>query len=166
MRAALGALLPLVLLAGCATPRIALGTSQSPCYQALPVAIEAVGRQGRFAGVKRVTRSTLGVPDALGLPRRRRPTTTTQTTQTTQTTATTLAPSGRTTTTRQSVPPQSQGVCLVAFRGTFDRRKISLLVPPSSAVVGRYAVVVVSVRTRQARAVFLFDSLPTGFAHL
>jgi hypothetical protein len=62
------------------------------------------------------------------------------------------------------VPAQPQGACLVAFKGTFDRTKIPLLVP--STAVGRYAVVVVSVRTRQARAVYMLDSLPKSFTHL
>jgi hypothetical protein len=149
------ATLALVVVSGCATPRVALGTSQSPCFQALPVAIEAVGRQGQFAGVRRVTRSTLGVPGRLGLPRPNRPSTTTTTRAVT---------SGATTTTRPRVPPQSQGVCEVAFKGTFDRTRIPLLVP--SSATGRYAVVVVSIRTRRARAVYLIDYLPKAFTHL
>jgi hypothetical protein len=146
--------------AGCASPRFALGTTRSPCFQALPVAAAAVAHQGQFAGVTRVNRTTLGLNGRLGLPRRRR----TTTTVTTKPTSTTALPSHPTTTTRPSVPAQPQGACLVAFKGTFDRSKIPLLVP--SPAVGRYAVVVVSVRTRQARAVYLLDSLPKSFTHL
>jgi hypothetical protein len=147
--------------AGCASPRFALGTTRSPCFQALPVAAAAVAHQGQFAGVTRVNRTTLGLNGRLGLPRRRR-TTTTVTTR--PTTTTTVVPGHPATTARPSVPAQPQGACLVAFKGTFDRTKIPLLVP--STAVGRYAVVVVSVRTRQARAVYMLDSLPKSFTHL
>jgi hypothetical protein len=148
---------------GCASPRIALGTTRSPCFQALPVAASAVGHQGQFAGVTRVTRSTLGLSGTLLPQRRRRPTTSTST-STTLTTTPTGSASGPTTTARVRVPAQAQGACLVAFKGTFDRSKIPLLV--STPAVGRYAVVVVSVRTRQARAVYLIDQLPKSFSHL
>jgi hypothetical protein len=134
----------LVLASGCATPRVALGTAPSPCFQALPVARDAVGRQGQFAGVKRITsRSLLPVPSPIRLPRR-------------SPRSTTTLPSGST------VPPQSRGECLVAFKGSLDRSKIPLLLPNTS---GRYAVVVVSIRTRTAHFVYFTDKL-TGFTHL
>jgi len=155
LAALLATVMSLTLLSGCATPRVALGTSHSPCFQALPVAIDAVAHQGQFAGVRRVTRSTLGVPGRIGLPRPSRPSTTT---------TTTTVPAPGATTTRPRLPPQSQGVCEVAFRGTFDRSKIPLLVP--STAVGRYAIVVVSIRTRRARAVYLIGNLPGAFTHL
>jgi hypothetical protein len=148
---------------GCASPRIALGTTRSPCFQALPVAAAAVNHQGQFAGVTRVTRTTLGITGSLGLPRRRRATTTTTSTSTT-TTVVTAVPGRTATTVKAKVPAQPQGACLVAFKGSFDRSKIPLLVP--TPAVGHYAVVVVSVRTRQARAVYLLDSLPKSFSHL
>jgi len=40
------------LLAGCSTLHQSLGTSDSPCYVALPTATAAVGEKGHFAGVR------------------------------------------------------------------------------------------------------------------
>ena len=45
------------LVAGCAAPRNSLGTAASPCFRALPTAKAAVHHQGRFVGVRRVSRN-------------------------------------------------------------------------------------------------------------
>jgi hypothetical protein len=58
--AATGAALAIaVLVAGCGGPRNTLGTAASPCYRALPGAIEAVHHKGHLVGVRRVKTSTL-----------------------------------------------------------------------------------------------------------
>lgn len=36
----------------CASPRSVIGTTASPCYQAIPIARHAVGEHGRFVGVR------------------------------------------------------------------------------------------------------------------
>ena len=48
-----------LLLAACGGPRNTLGTAASPCYRALPGAIEAVHHKGHLVGVRRVDTSTL-----------------------------------------------------------------------------------------------------------
>lgn len=48
------ALLLLGVAAGCAASRNQLGTGDSACFQAIPVADQAVHHEGRFVGVHRV----------------------------------------------------------------------------------------------------------------
>jgi hypothetical protein len=53
-------LVALVLVVGaCGGARNSLGTVASPCYRALPGAIEAVHHKGHLVGVRRVNTSTL-----------------------------------------------------------------------------------------------------------
>ena len=58
-RAAAGLVLAALLTAACAAPRNTLGTSASPCFRALPTAKAAVHNQGRFVGVRRVSRASV-----------------------------------------------------------------------------------------------------------
>ncbi|MBO0894854.1 MAG: hypothetical protein J2O39_10795, partial [Acidimicrobiales bacterium] len=51
---ALAAVLSLGLAAGCTASRNVLGTGDSACFQAIPVAADAVGHRGRLVGVHRV----------------------------------------------------------------------------------------------------------------
>ena len=48
--------------AGCSTVHESLGTSDSPCYVALPTATAAVGKAGHFDGVRLMTVSSLKFP--------------------------------------------------------------------------------------------------------
>lgn len=48
--------------AGCSTVHESLGTSDSPCYVALPTATAAVGVAGHFDGVRLMTVSSLKFP--------------------------------------------------------------------------------------------------------
>jgi hypothetical protein len=48
-------LLSLVLAAGCTASRNVLGTPDNACFQAIPVAEQAVHHHGKFVGVHRVT---------------------------------------------------------------------------------------------------------------
>jgi len=82
-------------LAGCTSVRSDLGTSDSSCYIALPVAARAVGPHGRLIGVHLVT---------LGALRRR-------------------APEIFDALTGQ--PAADQRVCLVAFAGSFTSGSVS-----------------------------------------
>jgi len=145
------ALALLAVLTACASPRAALGTSRNSCYQALPLAADAVHHQGRFDGLT-LTR----VPDRFTTPtvRPSRPGTPAP-----ASTTTTTVVAGSTSTTRPGRP-----VCLVAFKGTFDPQKIDLLRGPRRS--GPYAIVVVSVRTRKVAAVYLAAALPRSFRHL
>ena len=60
LAAATGPILALALLVtACGGPRNTLGTAASPCYRALPGAIEAVHHKGHLVGVRRVDTSTL-----------------------------------------------------------------------------------------------------------
>ena len=140
------------LVASCASPRAVLNTSQSSCYRAIPAAADAVSHQGRFAGLRRISvgaNQAVPLGAGLGLPRR-------------TTTTTVLPATGQATPT--SVSSQPRAACMVAFRGTFEPVKIPLLRGLNRT--GHYAVVVVGLRTGQARAVYLVDRLPGAFSHL
>jgi len=65
-----------------------------------------------------------------------------------------------------TVAPQDprRDVCLVAYRGAFDPARIRAPLYGSSRS-GRYAIVVVGVRSQQVRAVALTDRLPTTLHH-
>jgi hypothetical protein len=208
---AVGAATALVV-GGCATPRAALGTSLSPCYQALPLASDAVAHQGRLAGVRRVTAPAVArLPRTLGaLPAAIGPAKTAVVPGTIPVgpaattaglgaaagsgataggsatsasgpgtsalgSAPTAAGSGATALAgaqptvavgpaQAAVPTtlaEGRSLCLVAFQGNFDAGRIPLLRGTDRS--GRYAVVVVAVRTRTAGAVFLTDQLPRSF---
>jgi hypothetical protein len=65
------AVLVLAVLAGCTSARSSLGTSDSPCYQALPSAVASVRHTGRLVGVdltslKRLDQESPPIARALG----------------------------------------------------------------------------------------------------
>lgn len=104
-----------VVLAGCTSARDTLGTNASQCFEALPVAHDAVHGRGTFAGVRLVSLSSFS-----GDVR--------------------LQPylSERT-------AAKVHAVCVISYRGTFttgDVEKPLGLPPPGG--VGHYAIVVVS----------------------
>jgi hypothetical protein len=83
------------VLAGCVSPRDNLGTSDSPCYLAIPAATRAVHGHGRFLGVHLLTLRSLRKESpvlyrSLGTAR-----------------------------------PLTQQVCVVAFSGRFDASGVS-----------------------------------------
>jgi len=133
-------LLGAATLAGCKATTST--SSVSPCFRVLPEAHQAVGNQGDFVDVAR-----LRGPRVSGFGG---PSTTASSTPAT----TAASPPPSTTTT---VNPR-RDVCLVAYRGTFDPSGIPLLVGPNRS--GRYAVVIVGVRSERVRAVVLTDTLP------
>jgi hypothetical protein len=133
-----------ILASGCATPRAALGTAQNACFSSLPVAADAVARQGHFAGFHRLV---LAPGETLPLPGAgRRPITTTTSTSTT---------------TPGVKPTKPRGACLVAFKGTFDPTRITLL--RGTNRTGHFAIVAVGLRTHKVVAVYLTDALPKYF---
>ena len=140
MRARIAVVLLAVLAVLPACEKVnSVASSVSPCFRVLPQARAAVGGQGTFVDVARVSRSALPRFGRLGLARR---------------------PPG-------TVPPVTpgstivgqSGVCLVAYKGTFDPTKIVGLVGPARS--GHYAVVVVGIRAQRVRAVALVDKLPS-----
>lgn len=137
-----------------ACEKAAVKTSVSPCFRVLPQAHAAVGSQGTFVDVARRKGSTI-YPSSGG-----------------EATVTTSVPSSRPTVTgpaegAPAVPlpgtlapadPRHDG-CIVAYRGKFDPSRIPLLRGPNRE--GRYAIVIVGVRSQQVRSVVLTDRLPT-----
>lgn len=143
-----------IALSGC--EKTAVKTSVSPCFRVLPQAHAAVGSQGSFVDVARRKGATI-YPSAGGQA---------------TVTVTTAGPSARPTVTGPSEGsavvsvPSTLGpadprrdICLVAYRGTFDPSRIPLLRGPNRE--GRYAIVIVAVRSQQVRSVALTDRLPS-----
>jgi hypothetical protein len=150
LRKAAGAVMvAALLLTGCQKVTRKVTSSVSPCFRILPAAHQAVGGQGTFVDVARI-RGT-------GADRFPRPktagTTTTAGLTTTSAGATTVPQAGTTTT----VAHQNRDICVVAYRGTFDPARITDL---RGAQQGRYALVVVGVRSRLVRLVLLTNKLP------
>jgi hypothetical protein len=84
-----------VLATGCTTARNDLGTSDSSCYRALPVATKAVGGHGRLLSVQRSSMAALRhqAPHLLADVR--------------------------------IAEPSSQAVCVIAFQGQFTSTSVS-----------------------------------------
>jgi hypothetical protein len=129
-----GALITVAAASACEKVN-SVASSVSPCFRVLPQARTALGGQGTLVDVARISRSAM--PSIGGLARRPRATTSTQP--------------------GSSIPAQRE-VCLVAYKGSFDASKITHLIGPGRT--GRYAIVVISIRSQQVRAVELVDRLP------
>ncbi len=132
----------LVLAVGSGCQKIgAVTSSVSPCFKAIPPARDAVGGQGTLVDVARVSRSALPLPRINRLP---------------------LGGVRRQTPPSTDLASQRE-VCLVAYRGTFDPNRIAHLAGTSRT--GRYAVVVVGIRTQKVHLVMLVDELPRPLHH-
>lgn len=126
-------------LGACGAGRNALGTSADPCFAALPVAKQAVGGRGSFAGVRRVNvtrltgRGERALHELLSL-----------------------------------LPVQpAHDVCLVAYRGSFTPSQVARpLGPPPPAGAGRYAIAVVTTTNHELLATFVVAREPLRFAHV
>ena len=136
-RLALAAMVAFVSLSGCQKVTRSVTSSESPCFRVLPQAHQAVGGQGTFVDVARIRGNGVA-----SLPRRLMPSTSLATTSSSE----------------PSVAGTTRDVCLVAYKGTFDTSRIVHLVGPNRQ--GRYALVVVGVRSQLVRAVLLSDQLP------
>ena len=103
------------VLAGCTSARDTLGTNASPCFDALPVAHDAVHGQGTFAGVRLVSLSSLSA-DVHLQPYL-----------------------------SELTKAKVHDVCVVSYRGTFTTDDVKKPVgrPPTGGV-GHYAIVIVS----------------------
>lgn len=127
-----GCLLVATLVADCTTARSDLGTSVSSCYLALPTATEAVGSHGHLLGVQRFT---------VGALKQRAPVLYRD-----------LA----------THPPSSEGVCVVAFSGTF---RASGVTDARGRPSGRLAVVVSTTPGNHVLGTVIFAHLPLRFGH-
>jgi hypothetical protein len=126
-----------------------VSSSVSPCFRVLPLARLAIGKQGTFVDVARLRGSALPRLGRIGpLGRGTNPTVVPR--------VTSPPGAGPTAGTSTTIVPQ-RDVCLVAYKGTFDVSKIPLLM--GQARTGKYAVVIVGVRTQKVRAVVLTDKL-------
>lgn len=104
-----------VVLAGCTSDRDTLGTNASQCFEALPVAHDAVHGRGTFAGVRLVSLSSLSddVHQQHHLS--------------------------------ELAGPKVHAVCVVSYRGTFTTKDVEKPVGRAPAGgVGHYAIVIVS----------------------
>lgn len=127
------ALLALTLpLGACEKVTRAVTSQVSPCFKVLPQAHAAVHGQGTFVDVTRIRGSS-----AVQFPHPH---------------------VGPEVTTSTVAPRPSRDVCVVAYRGDFEPGRIDHLVGLSLS--GRYALVIVSVRTQLVHAVILTDTLP------
>ena len=128
-----------LLAAGCTSPRNALGTRESSCFKALPVASGAVHDLGHFAGVRYLTADVL----ARALASLRPP--------------------------EKGVPPRARrrrsGICVVAFSGRFDASTVVDGRPPG-IVGGEVALVVVRARDERLLATIVLTKAPLRLTRL
>lgn len=143
----------LVVLTAC--EKTAVKTSVSPCFRVLPQAHAAVASEGAFVDVARRKGTTIYLSAGGQAPvtSRARPTVTGPAPGSVQgPTSTTLGPND-----------PRRDACIVAYRGSFDPARIPLLRGPGRT--GRYAIVVVAVKSQQVRSVTLTDRLPSFLHH-
>ena len=119
------------LFAGCASPRDALGPTESPCYLAIPIGRAVAGHAATFAGVRYLTVSTLEqainhhhplLANAVHVPR-----------------------------------GQRQAECVVAFHGRFTDRLDRHASGPAS---GAYLIVIVGLKYDKELAALVVSRLP------
>lgn len=135
-----------------ACEKTAVKTSVSPCFRVLPQAHSAVGSQGTFVDVARrkgaqIYPSSGGPPISAPL----------------QPTVTGPAPAPTQVRPSLGADDPRRDDCIVAYRGVFDPARIPLL--RGSNRTGRYAIVIVGVRSAEVRAVVLTERLPTVLHH-
>lgn len=158
LRRSVGFLLALLvsLFSLSACEKTAVKTSVSPCFRVLPQAHAAVASQGAFVDVARRKGTTI-YPSAGGQS--------TIPLSPSQPTVTGPAPGGVQPLTPSTLSPTDprRDACIVAYRGSFEPSRIPLLRGPTRT--GRYAIVVVAVRSQQVRSVILTDRLPPFLHH-
>ena len=128
-----------LLASGCTSPRNTLGTRESSCFKALPVARAAVHDRGRFAGVRYLTGDVLA--RALGA----------------------LHPPER------GVPHRTDsrhvGICVVAYAGHFDAAAVRDG-RPAGARSGNLALVVVRARDERLLVTIVIEKAPVRLTRL
>ena len=134
---------------GCQRITRSVNASVSPCFRILPRAHQAVGGQGTYVDVARirgtaVTLFRLASQAVLG--------------EAGVTTTTGVSPTTAPSTSSTSGAATTRDISAVAYKGTFDPTRIQHLINLRPG--GRYAVVIVGVRSQKVRAVLLLDRLP------
>ncbi|MHB8439829.1 MAG: hypothetical protein ACYDD4_11810 [Acidimicrobiales bacterium] len=125
-----------VTAAGCASPRNSLGTSSSPCYQALPVAISAIKSPGTLVGIR-----LLGQKQLSRLPRLE---------------AVIDTRAGR----------KVNNVCAVEFHGSFNSAIVEKPFGQAGSKSNRsYAVVLVATPSNKLLGTIVLAHQPLGFRH-
>lgn len=123
-------------LAGCVSPRNALGTTSNPCFRAVPVASTAVHHRGKLAGIRLVGTKELGrYPHILDLLTSR-------------------------------VGNRFRQVCVISFHGAFRLDAVQRPAGrgPTSGV-GPVAIVVVSSPQNRLIATFVTEREPLPLRH-
>lgn len=110
--------------AGCTTARNTLGPSESPCFRAIPIARAAVNDKGRFAGVRYLT----GREFAIAVRQAR-------------------ALAGASIDIPHALIAAHGPVCAVAYRGSYDSRRVAAGWSPTGRQ-GELAIVVVRLTKR------------------
>ncbi len=128
LRAGLGVLALSAVLAGCTTPRNVLGPTVSRCYRAVAVARLALHGHGRFAGVRALSGTALRPVLAGYHPARD----------------------------ARLVLRSSTGLCVVAYRGSYEASTLGSVLEPSVAF-GHLAVVVVRQRDERVIGTLVMD---------
>jgi hypothetical protein len=128
------------IVAGCEKVN-AVAASVSPCFRVLPIAHAAVGSQAPTSPVDLARVRGSAVPRFVP-----------------------LRPRTHATTTLPGAVPRQRDACIIAYNGPFDASKMpGRVVGPLRT--GRYAVVVVAVRTQRVVSVFLTNVLPSPLHH-
>jgi len=131
-----GLLVVAAILGACTSPRDALGTNASPCYQALPVAAAAVHHRGTFQGVRLIDAQRLGSRDQLR--------------------AVVSLLAGH----------RVRNVCAFSYRGAYSFGQVERPLghqPPGSSAP--YAVVLVATPQNTLLATFVLEHQPFRFRH-
>lgn len=131
-----GLVMAAALLGACTSPREALGTNASPCFQALPVAAAAVHHRGVLQGVRLIDAQRLGRHDQLRAVASM----------------------------RAGHPVRS--VCAFAYRGAYSLGQVERPLghqPPGNSAP--YAVVLVATPQNTLLATFVLEHEPFRFRH-
>jgi hypothetical protein len=131
-----GALAAGAVFPACTTPRDALGTNASPCFQSLPVAADAVHERGTLHGVRLIDAKTLASHALL-----------------------------RSVLSVQAGAPVGT-VCAFSYQGSYTLAQVQkpLGAAPAGGT-GQYAVVLVSMPQNELLATFVLAHEPFRFRH-
>jgi len=126
-------------LGACTSPRDALGTNASPCFQALPIAAGAVHHRGTLQGVRLIDVNRLGAQDRLR--------------------AVLTVPA-------VAAGHPIRTLCAFSYRGSYTSDQVERpLDGQPSGTVAPYAVVLVSTPQNTLLATFVLAREPLRFRH-
>jgi len=139
MKFSLSVLALCVVCSSCTSPRNTLGSSVSPCFRALGVAEQAIKHRGHFDGVQEVSRDALRRALSRNRPK-----------------AILLPP---------DVANKMSPLCVVLYKGRFSASRVEYPWPPG-VLVGRFAIIAVSLQKDRVQATILVERVPLHFGHL